>query len=438
MLPPSLIAYADRLAGVSTNHIRLEPQGARSGIRANQTIRFTLPSNTLLKMDSFAVHFAVTAIGENNGAARLPPDLGLLFDRVEVAVGGVQLSAGCNYLNVLRAAKRALMSGPSVDRGTDLVMTHGEMIRKQSYINNGAVGASETVNDATVRDFGGLLSENTILDTSLVGDIVVTLHTAPDGALAMCDDIDPTVTSFVSKLAQGTAYYVLSNVRATCEVMAVTDPDYATLVQKIISERRFYELPYKNVHSSMQTHNGNSRWNVSTQSLDRVWVAFRAASDANAFVAPKRIAGYEGDTYHAEQATFSGEKYVPGHFALSCPSSEAAFQLSVNGSLYPQFPATKEEWVAISENSLPPGHKLAPDLTLANYEGQRFALCARFNAPGAESARSISGLDTRGLSLVGQVVTQNDQSGGSHQCFVFAETTASLRIGAGRVVEVVM
>jgi hypothetical protein len=112
MLPPALIAYADRLAGLSTNHIRLEPQGARDGVHANSMIRFTLPANTLLKIDSFAVHFTAVATASGSGASRLPPDAASLFDRVEVSVGGVQLAAGCNYLHVFRAARRAIMDGP--------------------------------------------------------------------------------------------------------------------------------------------------------------------------------------------------------------------------------------------------------------------------------------------------------------------------------------
>jgi hypothetical protein len=67
-----------------------------------------------------------------------------------------------------------------------------------------------------------------------------------------------------------------------------------------------------------------------------------------------------------------------------------------------------------------------------------FVLCARLNAPGSENIRSISGLDMRGVSLSGQVVTSQDDSAGSHQCMVFAECTSSLRIGSGRVVELMM
>jgi hypothetical protein len=97
MLPPALIAYADRLAGLSTNHICLEPQGARDGVKGNSMVRFTLPANTLVKADSFAVHFTAVASASGSGAAPLPPDSASVFDGIEISVGGVQLAAGCNY-----------------------------------------------------------------------------------------------------------------------------------------------------------------------------------------------------------------------------------------------------------------------------------------------------------------------------------------------------
>eukprot|EP00967_Tisochrysis_lutea_P117752 scaffold190669_cov31-Tisochrysis_lutea.AAC.2 len=75
MLPPVLLNIANRIAGFSTNHVRLEAQGSRSAIGPNQQIRFTLPSNALLNPKSFAVHFTARASATPaTAAARLPPD----------------------------------------------------------------------------------------------------------------------------------------------------------------------------------------------------------------------------------------------------------------------------------------------------------------------------------------------------------------------------
>ena len=53
---PNLTYYLDRLSGFSTNIFRIEAQNNDSAA-ANKILRFTLPSNALLNLRSFALHF---------------------------------------------------------------------------------------------------------------------------------------------------------------------------------------------------------------------------------------------------------------------------------------------------------------------------------------------------------------------------------------------
>jgi hypothetical protein len=77
------------------------------------------------------------------------------------------------------------MEGPLTQRGTDLAMSHGKMVRSKSYIYNATVTNTESA-ELTARDLGGLLSEPIVLDTSLMGDVVVTLHVAGDSVVSTC------------------------------------------------------------------------------------------------------------------------------------------------------------------------------------------------------------------------------------------------------------
>ena len=104
---PSLTYFLDRLQGFSTNIFRLETQNNDTAT-ANKILRFSLPSNALLNMRSFALHFNATTAGTTAGA-RLTRKIDTLIERVEVTAGGVQLSQGLNYYNVLRHAKDALL-----------------------------------------------------------------------------------------------------------------------------------------------------------------------------------------------------------------------------------------------------------------------------------------------------------------------------------------
>ena len=94
---PALQYFVEKLAGFSTNIFKLEPQNSTTA-SPNQIIRFTLPSNALLNLRSFALHFSATTSSSGAGAkARLPPNISSLIERVEVTAGGVQLSSGSNY-----------------------------------------------------------------------------------------------------------------------------------------------------------------------------------------------------------------------------------------------------------------------------------------------------------------------------------------------------
>ena len=79
---PNLTYFLDRLQGFSTNIFRLETNGSDSAT-ANKIIRFSLPSNALLNMRSFALHFNAKTT-EDSAGARLPAKIDSLIERVEV------------------------------------------------------------------------------------------------------------------------------------------------------------------------------------------------------------------------------------------------------------------------------------------------------------------------------------------------------------------
>eukprot|EP00962_Isochrysis_galbana_P011960 scaffold3368_cov107-Isochrysis_galbana.AAC.3 len=350
MLPPVLLNFANRLSAYSTNVVRLECQGAKS-VGPNNQVRFTLPANALLNMKSFAVHGTAEAAATNTRWARLPPDLVSLFDRIEISIGGVQLSAGCSHQNVLLAAQRALMGS---DKGGNLGFTHGEMVRNNSYHTGGILGSVEN-HPFAVQGFGGLLDSEVVLDSSLVGDIVITLHTAPASIISVSNDANSTA-NFISHNATGVGSYTLSNVFGTIEVMAISDPTYETLAKQLIAQKGFLEINYKNYHSSVQTHNGASRFNVSTQSLDRIWCTFRDANGIGPNLPPQRKTGFGFQSQHPRLGGV--EMYLSAAFRFRKLQGEnVSMQFSLNGALYPQFPARVEDWMYLSNQSLPPSGK---------------------------------------------------------------------------------
>ena len=88
-----------RVQAVSTQTFKLNPQNSTTAT-ANQQIRISLPSNTLLNLRSMKLLFRATTAG---GAARLPAKIDSLIDSVRLEAGGVTIDgAGLSNYGVRR------------------------------------------------------------------------------------------------------------------------------------------------------------------------------------------------------------------------------------------------------------------------------------------------------------------------------------------------
>ena len=120
------------------------------------------------------------------------------------------------------------------------------------------------------------------------------------------------------------------------------------------------------------------------------------------------------------------------NFVEPSTTSKNTYQLQLNGAYFPQFAATAEEMYTIN-SVLGAYHEQAK--SLHQYKNNYFVMCARLNMPESEFSRNLSGLDTRAVSLNGYFNTAN--TSGSPNIVIFCECTSTLRIGAGRMLEVV-
>ena len=371
---PNLSYFLDKLSGFSTNYFRLEAQNS-STASPNQIVRFTLPSNALLNLRSFAFHFTASTSSASSGIARLPPDIASLVERVEVSCGGVQLSAGANYYNVLCAAKRAL-----TDKMVDPVLSHPEMVRATSYVDGLGKSGNETYTGSTshfcIKQWEGFLgsAEPKIMDSSLVPDIVVSIYLADTSVLANIagTDIAGTTTTGVDTDGVGTVSYSLSNIHATIECIGLADGTYDNMVSSMIQTKGFLEVPFKQYYSFQDTHSGQMRFSVATQSLDRLWVCHRN-DDYNSSVGAVPLSGYKQTGAFAAPTTgtsptvdigapqfdiggtldYNKERLTTAAFDFPTPSGTAlTYQFQLNGAYVPQFRATFEEMYQISCNSV--------------------------------------------------------------------------------------
>lgn len=475
---PSLTFFLDRLSGFSTNVFRLEPQSGES-YTSGRLIRFTLPSNALLNMRTFAMHFNATVGGGTRG--RLPAKIDSLIERVEVSAGGIQLSQGLNFYNVLRHAKDALTGNKG-----NAAQSHPEIIRETSYVNGATfVSGSETYTPKAseglfcINHWEGFLGtcEPKILDTSLLPDLVVTIYLTTNQVLTDSKGTSMAGTDgFYTPADNSNAEYTLSGVHATIECIGLADAVYDNMVSSMISQKGFVEVPFKQYFSFSNAHTGSTRFTVATQSLDRIWLGWRESTFNSGIQAPHNVAGYltgaettavfvrgtgggitaPSEVYEVGRSVYGGrfdtnkERFVGPYYRFNEPKgsndtaawrpgkthdgSVPTYQLQLNGAYYPQFSATAEEMYEISRNSVVGGQMLT-NMSMEQYKDAFFVMCARFNMPDSEYSRTISGLDTRSVSMNAYLNTMNVED--APNLVIFCECTSTLRIGSGRQIEVI-
>jgi len=141
--------------------------------------------------------------------------------------------------------------------------------------------------------------------------------------------------------------------------------------------------------------------------------------------------------YGGAHGTGAVEKYITNYQKFTEPGAEGAlkYQLQLNGAMYPQFSAGMEDMYQITKNSLPGPVKYG--ITKEQLRDSYFVQCVRLNMPDSEMSRTLSGLDTRSVSLNGYINTTGTLTADAN-LMIFAECTSSLRVGAGRQLEIVI
>jgi len=463
---PQLVYFLDRMSGFSTNTFKLMPSGSDvSG--PNSITRITLPSNALLNTRSFKLHFMASIVEGSSIGARLPADISSLVERIEISAGGVQLSQGTNFYNTLVNAKAALQGSRC-----DSVTGHSELVRKNKFDGSDDILDTEDLNELytgtgtphVIDKWEGFLGtcEPKILDASILPDLVVSIYWASNTVLASCSQADTHDNFKVTKrtgagtaespyVSVAKAVYDIRNIHATIETIGLADSVYDNMVASQIASAGYVEIPFKNHFSFSNTHTGSSRFTIATQSLDRIITAWRAA-DFDTLGAPHPVPGYSVaagaasaatsalslSAYGGAHGTGAVEKYITKHQRFTEPGADGAlkYQFQLNGSFVPQYPAGMEDMYQITKNSLEGSVKYG--MTKEQLRDSYFVQCIRLNMPDSEKSRTMSGLDTRSVSLNGYVNTTGVLSAANPNLMIFCECTSSVRVGAGRQLEVII
>ena len=443
---PMLEYFCSRLEGLSVGHFRLEVQNQSRNITPQSIIRVTLPSNALVEIPSLAFHFNMKSSGAATAtaASRLPNGIDQVLNRCEVSIGGVSVASGANFYSVLSKAKD-LIDGAELDAG----MNHPEIITTgatNNYVDGTAIGANETPVDTNnsaqfcINKWKGFLGscQPPILSTDLMGDIVVTLFLdQANNVVTISDDV--TAAGFILSATADAPSYELNNVYFTIKAYSMANGVLDQLYAEQMANNEHLEVGFLQYFSFRDTNDGASRFNVATQSLNRIIVAHHAnPNPTGANRHPVLATGYNpiAATNADRVLDFGKTKYLHPYTRFAEPGtlSKNLYEWQLNGAKYPMFRATAEDLLLIARQSGVKGHVAMENMGLQQYKKDHFVSCMKLTLD-APNARYIQGLDVRGTSLNGYYNIYN--ATGNPVVTIFLECGSSLFISPGRQVAVV-
>ena len=239
----------------------------------------------------------------------------------------------------------------------------------------------------------------------------------------------------------------MTNLHGSIEVISLADASYDTLVRDQMQNSGYLEIPFKQWYCQNEPFTGGvARFQVSTQSLDRVWIGFRyngiavkTAEDLGrqyphtAQGPPVPVLGY-APSAAMETRSETSERYTTAQQCFRTPGLDG-LQWQLNGAMIPQTYVPPSELMSFTKDQLPSEEYIRDDLTAAEYLSSSFVGCLRLNMRDSGS-RLVSGLDTRSANLQG-VVRSTGGNPNSYDAFIALETTATLRVMPGRAVAVI-
>ena len=240
-----------------------------------------------------------------------------------------------------------------------------------------------------------------------------------------------------AKLAEN-ASWELQDLHFTIETITFSNGVYDSAVERKLREDSFIEVPFKNYFTfldSQTTMDKSTRFSLSTQCLDNLYAVQRPSTYNSTNSGLHKIDNKIGATF------------VPSYFRFYA-GKISSYQYNINSLYYPNYRATALDafnllTIGKADNySVDSGCKIN---SLENWYNSYWTAMLRLNMPSEMNVRSLSGLDTRGLNSqfflqtqAGTDVYQTEIPGGDNETFVICECTSTLRIGMGRMIEVVV
>lgn len=397
--PRSLKLFVNRLSNFSTNVLKITPYRT-SAVSSGDIITVDLPNSSMLELNSLTMHF----LGTTSTDTRFPRNIEGIISKIVVEINGQTLNS-CQNLSDLYQIMYNLQQG-------------ADLKAKRALYQNSTGGGVLTGNDVAVpykiHNFLGFLGsvKPETLDTALLGS--VRIHITLENGNVLIGNNGATSGSFT-----------LDNLFFTVNAVSIDDGIYYQAKNSYLASGGIFEMPFDNWYSSLfstgGTYQQSSRFSLSTQSLDFLLATFPRNRTIQSNVTDLHNTGY---------FQYDGE----------CVND---WQFQVNNVAVPQFRAGRDEAYALTLNAL--GLSQSVDggiddlITSASVWNKNFWVAStRLDCPTDPDERYVSGLNSLGTNCqISFDTTAGYGMSNISNCLMFAKTTSTLRVGAGKNIELV-
>jgi hypothetical protein len=402
--PRDLKMFVSKMSGYSRNTLKITPYRTNA-VKSSDIITVDLPNSSMLDLDTLCFHFKGSTTATNAGGVRFPKNIESIISKILVEINGQTLNSCQNLSDLYNILY-------NLQQGSDLKQ------KRQLYQNSvPAVASPTTVETETpykIQNFVGFLGsvKPEVLDTALLG--AVRLHINLESKNVLVGGAGATGPD-----------YQLDGLYFTVDCVSIDDGVYYAAKNSYLANGGVFEMPFDNWYSSLFSTGGtfqqSSRFSVATGSLDLLLAAF-----------PKDRAFGSNVTAIDNGAYFQYDA-----------NGLADYQFSINNVAIPQYRPLKHDAYALTLNAL----NLTQD-TLGGIDSKItdattwtnnfWVAAARLDHPCDPDERFVSGLSTLGTNA--QIEFNSTQGTGSNVCpytLLFAKTSAILRVGAGKSLEIV-
>lgn len=459
MLPENVDFGAEVLSNYSRNTFRIEPNSSTSAT-AGRVIQITLPENSVLDMKSLRMFFQIqTLAGSTTTPAPilglLPANIESIIASIEVYVNGVQVTQGTNEYHTICKVLKLGAYNQDAQLTSGVLVNHATQVETLSGVTASDIfgtprAAQGEHGDVCIDNWSNFLGTTAtrFLPTDVLGSITIKITLAPNSVLSGALTGGAATAPALDAATNVGPTYVVNNPYFTIDSCVLPDA-YNELLRRRLMQDEYLPINYKEyytfINSGITSSSYSNRFALSSGCINALYAVQRLDSH-NVFGASTNIAKSSGarSPIGAVGAGVAGKFFTYGTFKAGADYEDGTFrfQFSINNVNMPQFLATNKyamSNLAFVHNKLTPrtqGILVASESAFC--DAQAVYTCG-LSHPDL-SMKVMSGLNSRGINsqfyFNAQGLNTTAISTGMSSV-VIADTTAQLRIAAGRSCSVV-